>query len=230
MCSYIFFSKLVGMNGLQNVTVLSSSCRLLKDSSVTTFQSLVNELEFETNTVICQCEWFWIWNPVIPPWNLCAILRLLLFCAVVFYEYLFGFFVLFTWCGWWWVGCMCMCVCVCACCMHWNWEWGGGGVRRGSVSHVCYMLFFQSQCWPNVTKVLMSWFTDDVVNSVFGLFGTCIFGGGIIATMVAVSDVTRTDSDNNGICILLCILELFLLLLLQSFVWPILEQTKQRCR
>ena len=117
--------------------------------------------------------------------------------------------------------------CVCACCMHWNWEWGG--VRRGSVSHVCYMLFFQSQCWPNVTKVLMSWFTDDVVNSVFGLFGTCIFGGGIIATMVAVSDVTRTDSDNNGICILLCILELFLLLLLQSFVWPILEQTKQRC-
>ena len=123
-------------------------------------------------------------------------------------------------------------VCVCVCMLH-ALELGvggGGGVRRGSVSHVCYMLFFQSQCWPNVTKVLMSWFTDDVVNSVFGLFGTCIFGGGIIATMVAVSDVTRTDSDNNGICILLCILELFLLLLLQSFVWPILEQTKQRCR
>ena len=106
-------------------------------------------------------------------------------------------------------------VCVCVCMLH-ALELGvGGGVRRGSVSHVCYMLFFQSQCWPNVTKVLMSWFTDDVVNSVFGLFGTCIFGGGIIATMVAVSDVTRTDSDDNGICILLCILELFLLLLLQ---------------
>ena len=51
-----FFSKLVCMNGLQNVTVLSSSCRLLKDSSVTNFQSLVNELEFETNTVIYQFE------------------------------------------------------------------------------------------------------------------------------------------------------------------------------
>ncbi|XP_070191654.1 probable hexose phosphate transport protein [Littorina saxatilis] len=44
----------------------------------------------------------------------------------------------------------------------------------------------QSQCWPNVTKVLMSWFSDEVRNSVFGMFGTCIFAGGVMATMLAV--------------------------------------------
>lgn len=102
------------------------------------------------------------------------------------------FFVLFTWCGcdvWRGGGDACACVCVCAACTGIG-SGGGVGGRGGSVSHVCYMLFFQSQCWPNVTKVLMSWFTDDVVNSIFGLFGTCIFGGGIIATVVAVSDVT----------------------------------------
>jgi len=44
----------------------------------------------------------------------------------------------------------------------------------------------QSQCWANCTKVLLSWFSDAVKNSVFGMFGTCCFAGGIGGTMLAV--------------------------------------------
>ncbi|XP_050411594.1 uncharacterized protein LOC126826657 isoform X2 [Patella vulgata] len=44
----------------------------------------------------------------------------------------------------------------------------------------------QSQCWPNCSKILLSWFADRVRNSVFGMFGTCAFGGGIIGTFLAV--------------------------------------------
>ncbi|KAL8612511.1 hypothetical protein ACOMHN_053765 [Nucella lapillus] len=54
----------------------------------------------------------------------------------------------------------------------------------------CLLLFLngtaQSQCWPNVTKVVMSWFPENVINTVFGMMGTSIFGGGVLATMVAV--------------------------------------------
>ncbi|XP_005098766.1 putative glycerol-3-phosphate transporter 5 [Aplysia californica] len=44
----------------------------------------------------------------------------------------------------------------------------------------------QSQCWPNCTKGLLCWFSDSVRNSVFGMFGTCAFAGGIMGTMIAV--------------------------------------------
>ncbi|KAK3761532.1 hypothetical protein RRG08_051220 [Elysia crispata] len=44
----------------------------------------------------------------------------------------------------------------------------------------------QSQCWPNVTKGVLGWFSDSVRNSMFGMFGTCAFAGGIIGTMIAV--------------------------------------------
>ncbi|XP_025108745.1 putative glycerol-3-phosphate transporter 5 isoform X1 [Pomacea canaliculata] len=44
----------------------------------------------------------------------------------------------------------------------------------------------QAQCWPNCTKVLLSWFSDEVRNSIFGMFGTCAFAGGVIGTMLAV--------------------------------------------
>ncbi|XP_076447736.1 uncharacterized protein LOC143284689 isoform X2 [Babylonia areolata] len=54
----------------------------------------------------------------------------------------------------------------------------------------CIFLFLngtaQSQCWPNVTKVVISWFSDEVINTVFGMLGTSIFGGGVLATVVAV--------------------------------------------
>lgn len=44
----------------------------------------------------------------------------------------------------------------------------------------------QSQCWPNCTKGLLCWFSDSVRNSMFGMFGTCAFAGGIIGTMFSV--------------------------------------------
>ncbi|ESO91510.1 hypothetical protein LOTGIDRAFT_228870 [Lottia gigantea] len=44
----------------------------------------------------------------------------------------------------------------------------------------------QSQCWPNCTKILLSWFSDSIRNSVFGMYGTCAFSGGIIGTVSAV--------------------------------------------
>ncbi|KAL8592242.1 hypothetical protein ACOMHN_030917 [Nucella lapillus] len=43
-----------------------------------------------------------------------------------------------------------------------------------------------SQCWPNVTKIMLTWFSDEVRNTVLGFFGTCVFAGGILSTMLAV--------------------------------------------
>ncbi|XP_059177585.1 uncharacterized protein LOC131956955 [Physella acuta] len=56
---------------------------------------------------------------------------------------------------------------------------------------VWFLLLFlngtaQSQCWPNCTKGLLCWFSDSVRNSMFGMFGTCAFAGGIIGTMISV--------------------------------------------
>lgn len=54
----------------------------------------------------------------------------------------------------------------------------------------CLLLFLngsaQAQCWPNCMKALGSWYPDKVRNSVFGMFGTCAFAGGIIGTALAV--------------------------------------------
>ena len=50
-----------------------------------------------------------------------------------------------------------------------------------------YNVFFQAQCWPNCMKTLGSWYPDKVRNSVFGIFGTCAFVGGIVGTALAVS-------------------------------------------
>ncbi|WAR25463.1 G6PT3-like protein [Mya arenaria] len=43
-----------------------------------------------------------------------------------------------------------------------------------------------SQCWPSAIKAVGSWFPDNVLNSVFGVYGTCTFAGGIIGTALAV--------------------------------------------
>ncbi|KAH3820537.1 uncharacterized protein LOC127832346 [Dreissena polymorpha] len=60
----------------------------------------------------------------------------------------------------------------------------------GSFSIFCFLLFLngssQAQCWPNAMKALGSWYPDSVRNTVFGLFGTCAFAGGIIGTSLAV--------------------------------------------
>lgn len=45
---------------------------------------------------------------------------------------------------------------------------------------------FQSLCWAAANKGLGSWVTDIQRNSVFGLFGTCPFAGGILGTALAV--------------------------------------------
>lgn len=44
----------------------------------------------------------------------------------------------------------------------------------------------QAQCWPNCIKCLGSWYPDSVRNSMFGMFGTCAFAGGIMGTSLAV--------------------------------------------
>lgn len=50
-----------------------------------------------------------------------------------------------------------------------------------------FNIYLQAQCWPNCVKILGEWFPERVRNSVFGMFGTCAFGGGIIGTALAVS-------------------------------------------
>ena len=128
MCSYIFFlqrSKLVGMNGLQNVTVLSSSCRLLKDSSVTKFQSLVNALEFETNIYLppYQFEWFWIWNT----------------CSYSSVKFVCNFEAFVILCS----GIFRVLVCVlCVVYLVWLWCLEGGGMHV----HVCVCVFRVHAC------------------------------------------------------------------------------------
>ncbi|KAF0299908.1 Glucose-6-phosphate exchanger SLC37A2 [Amphibalanus amphitrite] len=44
----------------------------------------------------------------------------------------------------------------------------------------------QSCCWPACARSLAEWFPDNRRNSVFGLFGTSAFGGGILGTAVSV--------------------------------------------
>ncbi|XP_014663690.1 PREDICTED: sugar phosphate exchanger 3-like isoform X2 [Priapulus caudatus] len=44
----------------------------------------------------------------------------------------------------------------------------------------------QSQCWPNFIKIIGLWFTNSNRNTVFGIYGTCAFAGGIAGTSLAV--------------------------------------------
>jgi len=49
-------------------------------------------------------------------------------------------------------------------------------------------------------KSLGAWFPDNVRNSVFGMFGTCAFAGGIGGTALAVCIYfnNKLISSNNG--------------------------------
>ncbi|GAB1603688.1 sugar phosphate exchanger 3-like [Argonauta hians] len=57
--------------------------------------------------------------------------------------------------------------------------------------HAFFIILFlngaaQSLCWPNCVKIVGLWFPDKVRNSVFGIYGTSAFGGGIMGTALAV--------------------------------------------
>ncbi|XP_037079274.1 putative glycerol-3-phosphate transporter 3 [Pollicipes pollicipes] len=62
--------------------------------------------------------------------------------------------------------------------------WGGAGA-------MALMLALngaaQSCCWPACARALADWFPDERRNSVFGLFGTSAFAGGILGTAMAVA-------------------------------------------
>ena len=47
----------------------------------------------------------------------------------------------------------------------------------------------QSTAWPNCVKTLTNWFSDQQRMTVFGLFGTSSFAGGILGTAMAVSKI-----------------------------------------
>lgn len=44
----------------------------------------------------------------------------------------------------------------------------------------------QALCWPAACSLLSLWFSDDSRNSIFGIFGTCCFVGGLAGTGLAV--------------------------------------------
>lgn len=52
----------------------------------------------------------------------------------------------------------------------------------------------QSTAWPNCVKSLTNWFSDQQRTTVFGLFGTSSFVGGILGTAMAVSIVFNVQS------------------------------------
>ncbi|XP_048586602.1 putative glycerol-3-phosphate transporter 5 isoform X2 [Nematostella vectensis] len=44
----------------------------------------------------------------------------------------------------------------------------------------------QATAWPNCVKTLGMWFNDQQRTTIFGFFGTCTFGGGILGSALAV--------------------------------------------
>ncbi|XP_077985117.1 uncharacterized protein LOC144439755 [Glandiceps talaboti] len=60
-----------------------------------------------------------------------------------------------------------------------------------SAFQVFAMLYFmngcaQSQAWPNCVKGLGFWFREEQRSTLFGIWGTCVFAGGIFGTVLAV--------------------------------------------
>ncbi|XP_013395114.1 putative glycerol-3-phosphate transporter 5 isoform X1 [Lingula anatina] len=57
--------------------------------------------------------------------------------------------------------------------------------------HIFIVLLFingtaQSLCWPSCSKTIGAWFSDSTRNTVFGIYGTSAFAGGIAGTSLAV--------------------------------------------
>eukprot|EP00794_Sanderia_malayensis_P006013 gene6013-6711_t len=44
----------------------------------------------------------------------------------------------------------------------------------------------QATCWPNCVLAVSSWYTDKQKATIFGIWGTCTFAGGLIGTALAV--------------------------------------------
>jgi len=44
----------------------------------------------------------------------------------------------------------------------------------------------QATCWPNCVRALSSWYTVEQKATIFGMWGTCTFAGGLLGTALAV--------------------------------------------
>jgi len=61
------------------------------------------------------------------------------------------------------------------------------------------LLFFngtaQASLWPNCVKSLSQWYDDENRSTIFGMWGTCVFAGGIVGTALAVQLQTIYSPD-----------------------------------
>ena len=67
---------------------------------------------------------------------------------------------------------------------------------------VCFDTFLlQATCWPNCVRAISSWYPDKQKATIFGMWGTCTFAGGLIGTVLAVSyldsGVTHSLKNSN---------------------------------
>lgn len=69
---------------------------------------------------------------------------------------------------------------------------------------------FQATAWPNCVKCLSSWYSDAHRASIFGLWGTCTFAGGIIGTSLAVYLQSLYSPDLTMIFVLPSLIVLFI--------------------
>ena len=69
---------------------------------------------------------------------------------------------------------------------------------------------FQATAWPNCVKCLSTWYSDEHHASIFGLWGTCTFAGGIIGTSLAVYLQSVYSPDLKMIFILPSLVVLFI--------------------
>lgn len=76
----------------------------------------------------------------------------------------------------------------------------------------------QGLCWPNVCKILGSWYPQKSRNSVFGIFGTSAFAGGMIGTILAV--YTQSTYGWKFTCVvpslIMCVLGLMVYMFLKT--------------
>ncbi|XP_065066800.1 uncharacterized protein LOC135692557 [Rhopilema esculentum] len=53
----------------------------------------------------------------------------------------------------------------------------------------------QATCWPNCVRAISSWYTDEQKATIFGIWGTCTFAGGLMGTALAVQLQSRFAPD-----------------------------------
>ena len=57
----------------------------------------------------------------------------------------------------------------------------------------CSVYYVQATCWPNCVRTLSSWYTDQQKATIFGIWGTCTFAGGLMGTALAVSVSSKSN-------------------------------------